>query len=297
MRRMRGNVLSGYMQTVEAIRDMQKLVCAVRRDGKRVGLVPTMGFLHEGHLSLVRLAREHADFTVASLFVNPKQFGPSEDFERYPRDQTNDIRLLEAEQVDALFCPPTEEMYAPGHQVYVTETEVSNTLEGESRPGHFQGVLTVVAKLFLAVQPDVAVFGRKDAQQLWLIRKMVRDLNFPIEIMEGPTVREPDGLAMSSRNANVTGATRKQAACLSRALRGAAQRCAKGERNAYQLRKAMMDVMVGSDEAQIDYIAIVDRETFAPITMVRGPAVALLAVRFGATRLIDNMELGADDPS
>lgn len=285
------------MQTVETIRNMQHRVRAVQCDGKRIGLVPTMGYLHEGHLSLIRLARAHADFIVASLFVNPKQFGPGEDFDRYPRDPARDICLLEAEQVDVLFCPSTEEMYAPGHQVYVTESDVSHTLEGESRPGHFEGVLTVVAKLFLAVQPDVAVFGRKDAQQLWLIRKMVRDLNFPIEVVEGPTVREPDGLAMSSRNAYLKGAVREQAACLSRALREAARLCAEGEHNAYRLRKVMMDVTTAAPDARIDYIAIVDRETFAPVTMVRGPALALLAVRFGATRLIDNMELETEDPA
>ncbi len=283
------------MQKIESIQAMQQWARSVQRDGKRIALVPTMGFLHEGHLSLIRLAHEQADRVVVSLFVNPKQFGPNEDYDRYPRDYARDQQLLEAEQVDALFCPSAEEMYTPGHSVYVEEDAVSRVLEGESRPGHFRGVLTVVAKLFLAVQPDLAVFGRKDAQQLYLIRKMARELNFPIAIVAGPTVREPDGLALSSRNAYLAGAAREQAATLHRALKEALRLYREGERNAYRLRKVMMDMVLAASEAEMDYIEIVDTATFTPVTTVQGPALALLAVRFGSTRLIDNMELTAED--
>ncbi len=279
------------MLTIKTIAEMQAWAGASQRQGRRIALVPTMGYLHEGHLSLIRLARERADQLVVSLFVNPTQFAPNEDFDRYPRDEARDAALCEAENVDVLFQPPVDEMYAPGHAVYVDEDGVARTLEGAHRPGHFRGVLTVVAKLFLAVHPDVAVFGRKDAQQLWLLQKMVRDLNFPVAIAAGPTVREPDGLALSSRNAYLEGALREQALCLSRALREARRRFQEGERNAYLLRGAMLDIISAAPDARMDYIEIVDAETFAPVAVVNRPALALLAVRVGGTRLIDNMEL------
>lgn len=270
---------------------MRQWARAMQREGKRIALVPTMGYLHEGHLSLIRLAREQADVTVVSLFVNPTQFGPNEDYDRYPRDMPRDTALCADEHVDVLFHPSVEEMYAEGHSVFVEEDEVARVLEGASRPGHFRGVLTIVAKLFLAVLPDVAVFGRKDAQQLCLIRKMTKELNFPIDILAAPTVREPDGLAMSSRNAYLVGGIREQASCLYRALSEAARLCRAGRCNAYELRKAMMDVVSEAPEAEMEYIEIVEPGTFAPVTTVRGGALALMAVRFGRTRLIDNMEL------
>lgn len=282
------------MQKIHTIEAMQEWTRAAQRGGRRVALVPTMGYLHEGHLSLIRLAREKADQTVVSLFVNPTQFGPNEDYDRYPRDHRRDEQLCAAEQVDVIFHPSAEEMYAKGHSVYVDESNVSGALEGTFRPGHFRGVLTVVAKLFLAVLPDVAVFGRKDAQQLWLLRKMTSDLNFPTSIVAGPTVREPDGLAMSSRNEYLKGTHREQAVCLHRALQATKQRLQEGERNAYQLRKVMLDIIGAASDACVDYIEIVDTETFSPVTVVTRPALAVLAVRIGGTRLIDNVELAAE---
>jgi pantoate--beta-alanine ligase len=276
------------IETVEAMADSAR---AAARAGERVALVPTMGYLHEGHLSLMRLAKEQADRVVVSLFVNPTQFGPNEDFSRYPRDMERDIACCRAEGVDVLFAPSAEDMYARGHSTYVDEEEVGHQLEGQYRPGHFRGVLTVVAKLFLMVQPEVAVFGQKDAQQLWLIRKMVKDLNFPVRIIAGPTQREPDGLAMSSRNAYLTPEQRQQATCLFLALQGAARLYQEGERNVYMLRKAMMDLVEAQPDTQMDYIEIVDSETFAPLTTALRPCVALLAVWLGKTRLIDNIVL------
>ncbi len=285
-----------FMQTIRTIQEMQQWTAGAQCEEKRVALVPTMGYLHEGHLSLIRLAREQADLTVVSLFVNPAQFAPNEDFERYPRDYARDEERCAGENVDVLFHPSADEMYAEGHSVYVEDTNISRILEGEFRPGHFRGVLTVVAKLFLAVLPDVAVFGRKDAQQLWLLRKMARDLNFRVEISAGPTVRESDGLAMSSRNAYLKGALREQAVCLYRALQEAKRHYQDGERNVYVLRKAMLDIVTAEPDARMEYIEIVDAETFSPITVVYRPALALLAVRLGETRLIDNMDLAGKEP-
>ncbi len=259
--------------------------------GSRVVLVPTMGGLHEGHRSLIRLAHENGDRVVVSIFVNPTQFGPHEDYTRYPRTPEQDLETCREEKVHAVFMPSAEDMYAPSHSIYVVDDEIGHILEGESRRGHFRGVLTVVAKLFLAVQPQAAVFGRKDAQQLWLIRRMVRDLNFPVELIEADTVRESDGLALSSRNVYLTEDHRQQAVCLSQALRVAAERFQAGERNAYLLRKDMMDVIDAHPDAEMDYIEIVDAESFAPVTSLLKPALALLAVRVGNTRLIDNAPL------
>jgi len=283
------------MQRITSVEAMQQHARALQREGKRIGLVPTMGFLHEGHLSLIRRARHEADATVVSLFVNPKQFGPNEDYNRYPRDFARDEQACEAEGADVLFHPSADEMYAPGHSVYVEEVALSRLLEGEHRPGHFQGVLSVVAKLFLAVLPDIAVFGRKDAQQLCLIRKMVRDLNFPVRIIAAPTVREADGLAMSSRNAYLSGAAREQATCLYRALLEARRLYREGQRNADQLRKAMETVVLNAPEAEMDYADIVDADTFTPVTTAHDNALALIAVRFGSTRLIDNMPLQEEE--
>lgn len=279
------------MEVIQTINAMQECARRLQMQGERVAFVPTMGALHEGHCSLIRLARAEADHVIASIFVNPTQFGPSEDFERYPRDLKRDSELCREAGADTIFAPSVEEMYAPSHTVYVVDEEIGEILEGESRPGHFRGVLTVVAKLFLAVQPQVAVFGRKDAQQLWLLRKMVRDLNFPVRILAGPTVRESDGLALSSRNAYLSPEHRRQATCLYRAFQTAQQRFRDGERNVYALRNAMLDVVLQEPDAEMDYIEIVDAERFAPVTTLVRPALALMAVRVGGTRLIDNWDL------
>lgn len=279
------------MDVIETVEAMAASARASVRAGERVAFVPTMGYLHEGHLSLMRLAKEKADRVVVSLFVNPTQFGPNEDFSRYPRDLEHDLACCREAGVDVLFAPSAEDMYGRGYSTYIDEEEVGHQLEGQYRPGHFRGVLTVVAKLFLIVQPDVAVFGQKDAQQLWLIQKMVNDLNFPIQIVSGPTQRESDGLALSSRNAYLTPEHRQQATCLFLALQEAVRLYQAGERNVYMLRKAMMDLVEAQPEAQMDYIEVVDQETFAPVTTALKPCVALLAVWFGKTRLIDNMLL------
>lgn len=279
------------MEVIQLIQAMQDCAQQLRAQGKRIALVPTMGGLHEGHLSLIRQAREAADHVVVSIFVNPTQFGPGEDFATYPRDLERDQALCEGAGADTLFAPGVGEMYDRTHSVYVVDEEVGGHLEGESRPGHFRGVLTVVTKLFLAVQPHVAIFGRKDAQQLWLIRKLVRDLNLPVEILASPTVREADGLALSSRNVYLSPEHRQQATCLFRALQAAQRLFEAGERNVYTLRKAMLDIVQTEPDAEMDYIEIVDAARFAPVTTLLRPALALIAVRVGGTRLIDNMEL------
>lgn len=276
------------MKVINTIDTMQSCSREALSGGRTVALVPTMGCLHEGHLALIRRAREEAELVVVSLFVNPTQFGPDEDFARYPRAGDRDRALCEQEQVDVLFEPGTDEMYAPHHSVYIDESGVTPLLEGQSRPGHFRGVMTVVAKLFHATQPTLAVFGEKDAQQLWVIRKMVRDLNMPVNIISVPTVRESDGLALSSRNAYLIPEHRAQAVCLSEALQQAEERFRAGERNVYVLRKAMMDVVESHPDVEMDYIEIVDEARFVPVTTVLRPARALIAARIGGTRLIDN---------
>jgi pantoate--beta-alanine ligase len=276
------------VETIEALREWRQ---TARRADRRVALVPTMGALHAGHLSLVQVAAEQADEVVVSIFVNPTQFGPQEDFQRYPRNREADLQHCREAGVTCCFLPATETVYAPDHSIIVDDTQVATILEGESRPGHFRGVLTVVAKLFNMVQPDVAVFGQKDAQQLWLIHRMVRDLNLPIELVDAPTMREPDGLAMSSRNAYLSPAHRQQAAGIYRALQAGATACAAGERNAYRLRALMLDQILALPDAEMDYLEIVDQEQFVPLTTILRPALALAAIRFGATRLIDNLAL------
>ena len=270
---------------------MQRWSRTARGEGKRIAFVPTMGALHEGHLSLIRLARQHADTVVVSIFVNPTQFAPNEDFQRYPRQPEKDLAGCAAAGANLVFMPDTDEMYPPGHSITVDESCVSRVLEGECRPGHFRGVLTIVAKLFVAVEPDLAVFGQKDAQQLWMIRRLVRDLLFPIEIIAGPTVREPDGLAMSSRNAYLSPAHRQSAAGLYQALQAAETAVGDGIRNVYQLRQIMLDRIERLADAEMEYIEIVDPETFAPLTELQHKGRALLAVKIGGTRLIDNLEL------
>ena len=263
-----------------------------RRAGRRIGFVPTMGYLHDGHLSLVALARAHADVVVVSIFVNPTQFGPKEDFGRYPRDFARDEALCRAAGVDAVFYPTSDAMYPPGYSTYVEEEKLGVGLCGASRPGHFRGVTTVVLKLFNLVQPTVAVFGEKDAQQLRVIRRMVRDLNVPVAIVPGPTGREADGLAMSSRNRLLAPEERAEAVWLSRALAEARAAYAAGERNAAAVRDVVVRALVQAPHGTIDYIEVVDDETLEPVTELTRPALLAIAVKFSATRLIDNTVLG-----
>ena len=277
------------MNAYSTVRDMRAAAAGLRARGLRIGFVPTMGNLHEGHLSLVRIARERADAVVVSIFVNPSQFGPNEDFAAYPRTFEADRALCERAGVDAVFHPAAEEMYPAGASVSVAETSLSRALCGASRPGHFDGVCTIVAKLFNVVLPHVAVFGEKDAQQLRIVRRMVRDLLIPVEIVSGPTVREPDGLALSSRNQYLDAAQRPRATCLRRALDEARRLFEAGERDAVRLADAMRAAVGREPGAQVDYASVVDDETLQPFegSIVR-PALAALAVRLGKTRLIDN---------
>ena len=280
------------MNILQTAREMQQTALALRAQGKRIGFVPTMGNLHEGHLSLLRIARQHADVVVVSIFVNPTQFGPNEDFAAYPRTFAADRALCEREGVDLVFFPSVPEMYPAGASVSVTENSLSRTLCGAARPGHFDGVCTVVAKLFNLVLPHVAVFGEKDAQQLRVIRRMVRDLRFPVEIVSGPTAREADGLARSSRNQYLTAEQRPQAVCLRRALDEAERLFAAGERDPRKLVAAMRAVVGRAPAAKIDYIEIVDDETLQPLAgPIARPALAALAVWVGTPRLIDNAVL------
>lgn len=267
---------------------MQAWSLQCRRQGRLVGLVPTMGCLHDGHMSLVRLARCRAEAVVVSIFVNPTQFLPGEDFEKYPRDYDGDTALCRSAGVDVVFFPAACEMYAKDHSVSVDEQNLSRGLCGSSRPGHFRGVLTVVAKLFNAVLPDVAVFGQKDAQQARLIARMVRDLNFPLEVVVGPIIREPDGLAMSSRNKYLSPVERQDALCLRRALDRVEALFRGGERAAAGLRAGMMEVFSSTPSARVDYAEIVDDETLEPLQKVERKALVVLAVRVGKTRLLDN---------
>jgi pantoate--beta-alanine ligase len=250
-----------------------------------------MGYLHAGHLSLVEQARNECDLVVVSIFVNPTQFGPTEDLSRYPRDEVRDLQFLESAGVDWVFLPTAEEIYPPGFQTYVDVREVTTVLEGAARPGHFAGVATVVAKLFNLVQPGVAYFGQKDAQQIVVIRRMVRDLNFPVDLVVGMTIREPDGLALSSRNVYLDPAERQAALVLSRALRAAHDLWDAGERDGERLRAAMCAVLAAEPLAQPDYVSIADLDTLAELEAIAPDqgALASLAVRIGrGTRLIDN---------
>jgi pantoate--beta-alanine ligase len=280
------------MEILRTCREMQARALALRAEGRRIGLVPTMGALHEGHLSLVRIARKQADVVVVSIFVNPAQFGPSEDFSRYPRDLDRDAGLCRKEGVDIVFHPDAADVYAPDHSAFVIDEKLSRGLCGASRPGHFRGVATVVMKLFNLTQPHVAVFGEKDAQQLRILRRMVRDLNAPVTVVSGPTVREPDGLAMSSRNSLLTTAERRDALCLRGALDVAVSMAAGGERNADKIKCAMKERVDRAATAKIDYIEIVDDESLESVGAIRGRVLVALAVKFSRTRLIDNTVLG-----
>jgi pantoate--beta-alanine ligase len=259
------------------------------RAGKRVGFVPTMGALHEGHLSLVRSASSQTDVVIASVFVNPKQFGPNEDFSKYPRNAEKDSAMLAAEKTDYLFLPSVEEMYPSGATTWVEVEGLSEKLDGRSRPGHFRGVTTVVAKLFNIVQPDFAFFGQKDAAQVAIINKMVRDLNFDVRIVVCPIVREVDGLAMSSRNAYLNPEQRKQALVLYRSLMRVQTLADQGESSAARLRVAGEQLMAEEPAVKLDYFEIVNRDTLDPVDDIAGGALVAVAAYAGSTRLIDNI--------
>lgn len=279
------------MRVIDNPGEMRAWADAARCSSKRVALVPTMGYLHAGHLSLVRAAFEHADACVVSIFVNPLQFGAGEDLDRYPRDLDNDSRLLREAGVEVLYLPTAAAMYPEGFQTEVTVTRVTRELCGRSRPGHFRGVTTVVTKLFNAVRPDVAVFGEKDFQQLATIRRMVDDLDFGIEIVGAPIAREEDGLALSSRNAYLSADERRAARCLSRALDAAQNSCGAGERRVPEILRAVRGVLEREQLARVDYAEIVDPATIRPLDRISGEARLALAVHVGRTRLIDNAPL------
>jgi pantoate--beta-alanine ligase len=266
---------------------------ARRANGARIGLVPTMGYLHEGHVSLVRVARGGgSEVVAASIFVNPTQFGPGEDFEKYPRDEARDLAMLDAAGVDAVYLPGVRDMYPEGHRTSVDVAGISQGLCGAARPGHFRGVATVVAKLFLAAKPHVAVFGEKDYQQLAVIRAMSRDLDFGIEIVGAPTVREEDGLAKSSRNVYLSGDDRIAARCLSRGLFRAKELFGKGERDAGTLVAAAGAAIEGEPLAKMEYVEGRDPVTLAPLSGRVGAVTILVAAKVGPARLIDNITLG-----
>jgi pantoate--beta-alanine ligase len=279
------------MKICKTINDMRAASRAARHSGKRLGLVPTMGALHQGHLSLVRAAKANCDVVAVSIFVNPLQFGPSEDLAKYPRTFERDRDLLEKEAVDVLFAPAPEEMYPAGAVTYVTVEGLSEKLCGKSRLGHFRGVTTVVAKLFHIVEPDLAFFGQKDAAQTTIIRRMVRDLNLPVEIVVCPVVRELDGLAMSSRNAYLSPQERQSALVLLRSLTQVRNRFNQGERNAIKLIAAGQEVLAQEPAVCLDYFEIVDPATLDPIQELTSSALVAIAAFVGNTRLIDNILL------
>jgi pantoate--beta-alanine ligase len=281
------------VQTVERIEPLRKTLAEARGRGESIALVPTMGALHEGHLALVDRARERATCIVMSLFVNPLQFGPGEDFARYPRDRERDARVAAARGVDILFAPQPDELYRADRAVSVVPTALASRWDGAARPGHFTGVLTVVAKLFNIVQPDVAVFGQKDIQQATLIRAMVRDLDFPVQLIIAPTIREPDGVALSSRNAYLGAEDRTRARVLARALFTMRDTFAAGERSAGVIQALGNSVLRDEPEVKVEYLAIMDPATLEPVELASPGCIVAVAARIGNTRLIDNVILGA----
>ncbi len=283
------------MEIIRTVEWMKQVARAAHSDGRIVGFVPTMGALHEGHLSLVRAALLQCRPVVVSIFVNPTQFGPGEDFEKYPRPFERDRALLEPLAVDYLFAPEASELYPAGFRTYVQVEGLSERLEGRSRPGHFRGVATVVLKLLEIVQPTFAYFGRKDAQQARILQQMVADLNLDTQIQVCPIVREPDGLAMSSRNAYLQGAERQAATALFRALSAARREIEAGERDALRLVAAMRAVLDREPLVSTDYAEIVDADTFEPVVRLRRTCLALVAAFVGSTRLIDNMLIEESD--
>ena len=267
---------------------MQHIADKIRTSGETIALVPTMGYLHEGHLSLIRLAREHADKVIVSIFVNPTQFGPNEDLNRYPRDFERDEQLCQREKTDFIFYPNAGDMYYPNHLTYVSTLDLPGKLCGVTRPDHFRGVTTVVSKLFNITKPHTAVFGQKDAQQALILRRMVLDLNFDIRMIIAPIVREPDGLAMSSRNKYLSEPERAQAVVLSQALKHAVDLIQHETRDADLIRAEMNKIISRADLARLDYLEIVDYETLQPVAMIVDGTLIAVAAFLGKTRLIDN---------
>ncbi len=276
------------MEIFKTAEEMQEWSKARRKKGATIALVPTMGALHEGHLSLIREAKHRADTLVCSIYVNPAQFGPGEDLSRYPRDIENDLKKIRELKTDAVFLPTDEVMYPKGYQTYVTVEEATKYLCGASRPGHFRGVATVVLKLFNIVMPGVAIFGEKDYQQLVVVHRMVKDLNLPVEIVGLPTVREKDGLAMSSRNKYLSAEDRKAALSISQSLAKAEVMVRKENRDLKEIIKAVRDTLFAAKKVHIDYVKICDPETLEDLKSFRLPALLAIAVFVGPTRLIDN---------
>jgi len=277
------------MKLVKTIDEMRDVRESTRKSDQRLGLVPTMGALHEGHLSLVRAARDKSNVVAVSIFVNPTQFGPNEDFAKYPRNLEKDSEMLEREHVDVIFAPSVDDMYPAGAVTWVTVEGMSDRLCGKSRPGHFRGVTTVVAKLFHIVQPDVAFFGQKDAAQVAIVRRMVRDLNMPVSIEVCPIIRESDGLALSSRNAYLNPEERKSALVLHRSLQRAENLFENGERNSARLMAAGKEEFKNESSARLDYFEIVDPDSLEPVTTISNRALIAVAGLIGNTRLIDNV--------
>ncbi|MGB9721763.1 MAG: pantoate--beta-alanine ligase [bacterium] len=277
------------MKIIKKIAELKRSVKKIKSKNKIIGFVPTMGYLHEGHLSLIRIAKKHSDYVVCSIFINPTQFGPNEDFNNYPRDLKRDEGLLKKEKADLLFCPSVKEIYPDGYKTYVEVEELSSTLCGKSRPGHFRGVGTVVLKLLNIIQPDIAVFGEKDYQQAIIIKKMVKDLNLDVGIIIAPIIREPDGLAMSSRNTYLSPEERTNAAILYKALTWARDSFYKENIKSPEYIITQMRQMIEAKAGKIDYIAVVDKDNLAPVRYIKKGDRILLAVFIGKTRLIDNI--------
>ena len=282
------------MRVIESVKEMQTHCESLRSNGKRISFVPTMGYFHEGHLSLMRVARQAADHVVVSIYVNPTQFGPKEDFSKYPRNFERDAQMAQSVGVDIIFFPPNQDMYPDSYQTYVDVEEVTKNLCGMSRPGHFRGVTTVCCKLFNIVKPHSAFFGKKDFQQLAAIRRMVMDLNLDLEIIGLPTFREPDGLAMSSRNVYLSEEERVSALTLVGSLKLAQKLYAAGERDAGVMIKQAEQLIKSAEFTDIDYIKICDSTTLEDVIRIKGEAAMVLAVKVGKTRLIDNSVLGEE---
>jgi pantoate--beta-alanine ligase len=276
------------MQILRSVNELRAWSRTARMAGKTIGLVPTMGALHAGHASLIRAASERTQAVAVSIFVNPTQFGPNEDYARYPRTFDADCALVESLGADVVFAPPVEEMYPLGAETFVEVEQISDRLDGKSRPGHFRGVATVVAKLFIAAEPDFAFFGQKDAAQVSVLRRMIADLRMGLDLVVCPIVREPDGLALSSRNVYLSAEERKQALVLSRSLRAVKQLVATGERDAEKLAAAARAVFAGEPAVRVDYIALVDWSTLEPVEMAAPGTLYAVAAWVGETRLIDN---------
>ena len=279
------------MHLISSPQKMQQFSLSLKGKGKKISFVPTMGALHKGHLSLVKRAKKLGDFVVTSVFVNPAQFGPKEDFKRYPRDLNKDKKLLQKAGCDLIFAPEVKDIYPEGYLTFVDVESLSEKLEGASRPGHFRGVCTIVAKLFNIVLPDYAIFGQKDAQQAIIIKKMKEDLNFPVKIIVSPTVREKDGLAFSSRNSYLNAEERREAKVLYQALKIGKKLIEAGERNPKKVINKMRELINRQKLAKINYIALTDIKRLEPIKEIKGELLLSLAVKFGKTRLIDNLKI------